>query len=215
MAEVLGVDIKFTEVILAGHSYGGATALATKAALNHKCKTTQYQPKLVINRVICLDPWLFPLEQHTYDNLQDQDIFMLNSQHFFEQVPYIYDLENLFVKLREKNPNLKAFMVKRMGHIASCDMVYVFGNILKFTGTIKLHHLTDEFMALNMLICQFFLEGRSKEEILSKANAFVRAKDMELSKVQVLEEYRVARHLTFGKDKPDDSEQATDIRKNI
>jgi len=36
MGEMFGVDIKFKEIILAGHSFGGGTAVATKAFLNEK-----------------------------------------------------------------------------------------------------------------------------------------------------------------------------------
>lgn len=54
-------------------------------------------------------------------------------------------------------------MVKGMGHIAQCDMVYVFGNILKFTGTIKLYHLTDKMMELNVYMTQLFLENKTKD----------------------------------------------------
>jgi hypothetical protein len=50
-----------------------------------------------------------------------------------------------------------------MDHIAQSDMAYVFGNILQITGTIKLHKLTDKFMALNIFICALFLEGKTKE----------------------------------------------------
>lgn len=55
------------------------------------------------------------------------------------------------------NPNLKAFMVTKMDHIAMCDMAYVFGNVLQLTGSIKFHHLTDKFMALCIIMSQLFL----------------------------------------------------------
>lgn len=48
-------------------------------------------------------------------------------------------------------------MVTGMDHIAQCDMAYVFGNILQFTGSIKLYNLTDRFMGLNILMCHLFL----------------------------------------------------------
>jgi len=53
-------------------------------------------------------------------------------------------------------------MAKGMDHIAPSDMVYVFGNILKFTGSIKLFNLSDKFMELNVLLSQMFLDGKSK-----------------------------------------------------
>lgn len=52
---------------------------------------------------------------------------------------------------------MKAYVVKGMDHIAQCDMAYVFGNILKATGSIKLHQLTDQFMGLNILITNLFM----------------------------------------------------------
>lgn len=36
MKEMFGVDIQFREIILAGHSFGGGTVVATKASLNEK-----------------------------------------------------------------------------------------------------------------------------------------------------------------------------------
>jgi hypothetical protein len=57
---------------------------------------------------------------------------------------------------------MKAYLVRGMDHIAQCDMAYVFGNILKLTGTIKLPQLTDRFMALNILMTNEFLQGKSK-----------------------------------------------------
>jgi hypothetical protein len=75
--------------------------------------------------------------------------------------------------VKENNPNIKAYMVKEMNHLCQCDMVYVFGNVLQITGSIKHYHLIDRFMELNMLICQLFIDGKSKEEILSEANKFV------------------------------------------
>jgi hypothetical protein len=58
---------------------------------------------------------------------------------------------------------MKAYMVKGMNHLSQCDMVYVFGNILQVTGSIKFYPLIDAFMSLNMLMCNLFMEGKSKE----------------------------------------------------
>ena len=57
-------------------------------------------------------------------------------------------------------------MVKKMDHLAQCDMAYVFGNILKFTGSVKLQQLSDRFMALNILMISSFLVSKEKKEIL-------------------------------------------------
>ena len=57
-------------------------------------------------------------------------------------------------------------MIRGMDHICQCDMAYVFGNIQQVAGTIKKAHLIDQFMALNILLCQLFLEDKSKEEML-------------------------------------------------
>jgi hypothetical protein len=48
-------------VFLAGHSYGGATALETMANL---IKNKKDHSK--ISGLICLDSWFFPLSQSTY-----------------------------------------------------------------------------------------------------------------------------------------------------
>lgn len=82
---------------------------------------------------------------------------------------------------------MKAFLVRGMDHIAQCDMAYVFGNILQYTGSIKKHHLTDKFMALNILMCQLFLEGKDKGEILEIANKFAEDKKMLIHRVRVEE----------------------------
>lgn len=50
-----------------------------------------------------------------------------------------------------------------MDHISQCDMAYVFGSILKITGTVKLSEFSDYFMTLNILICQLYLDGKGKE----------------------------------------------------
>ena len=82
---------------------------------------------------------------------------MINSQHFMEEVPKIYELEKLFAQLKENNPKMSAFMVKKMDHLAQCDMAYVFGNILQFTGSVKQQQLSDRFMALNIMMVNLFL----------------------------------------------------------
>lgn len=38
MKDYLGVDLQVKEIILGGHSFGGGTAIASKAALNIKYK---------------------------------------------------------------------------------------------------------------------------------------------------------------------------------
>ena len=48
-------------LFLAGHSYGGATALETMANLIQNKK--DYSK---ISGLICLDSWFFPLSQSTY-----------------------------------------------------------------------------------------------------------------------------------------------------
>lgn len=35
-----------------------------------------------------------------FDNLMNENILIINSEYFYKEVPYIYDLENLFSKLR-------------------------------------------------------------------------------------------------------------------
>ena len=62
---------------------------------------------------------------------------MINSQHFFEEVPKLYELEKLFSRLKDNNPKMQAFMIKKMDHLAQSDMAFTFGNILKLTGSIK------------------------------------------------------------------------------
>lgn len=96
-----------------------------------------------------------------------------------------------------------------MDHIAQCDMAYVFGNILQYTGSIKKHYLTDQFMALNILICQLFLDGKTKEEILEIANKFVEDRKMTVHRVWVQEEYRLTRELTFGSKEGADQQEFT------
>jgi hypothetical protein len=44
---------------LAGHSFGGGTAVATKAFLNQKYKDDS-EKLSKIQKIICLDPWMFP-----------------------------------------------------------------------------------------------------------------------------------------------------------
>jgi acetyl esterase/lipase len=64
MKEILGVTIEFKEIILAGHSFGGGTVAATKASLNEKSKGMVQKPhQVTIEKVICLDPWFFPLSK--------------------------------------------------------------------------------------------------------------------------------------------------------
>lgn len=160
MRDCFGVEIEVKQIILAGHSFGGGTCLATKSHLNKKYKNNPQQIKL--SKIICLDPWLFPFKQEHFDNLQNEDILIINSEHFYKEVPYIYELEKLYNKLKQNNMGMKAYVVKGMDHIAQCDMAYVFGNILKATGSIKLHQLTDQFMGLNILITNLFMQDKSK-----------------------------------------------------
>ena len=70
------------------------------------------------------------------------------------------------MRLKSDNPKMSAFMVKKMDHLAQCDMAYVFGNILKFTGSVKQQQLSDRFMALNILMMNCFLANNGKEDIL-------------------------------------------------
>lgn len=53
--------ILIERVFLAGHSYGGGTALETMANLIEKQKDHSK-----ISGLICLDAWFFPLSQSTY-----------------------------------------------------------------------------------------------------------------------------------------------------
>ena len=48
-------------------------------------------------------------------------------------------------------------MIEGMDHIAQCDMAYVFGNVLQIIGSIKLQNLTDNFMALHLIMSGLFL----------------------------------------------------------
>ena len=88
-------------------------------------------------------------------------------------------------------------MVKKMDHLAQSDMAYVFGNILQFTGSVKLQYLSDQFMGLNALMVNCYLEGLSKEDILRAGQEFVKgSRGMEMAGVEVREEYRVEAGLT-------------------
>ena len=51
--------------------------------------------------------------------------------------------------LKDNSPDMFAYMIKEMDHIGQSDMAYVFGNILQFTNSIRVHHLSDKFMQLN------------------------------------------------------------------
>lgn len=57
MKEIFGIDCQFKEVILAGHSFGGTTNLATKAKIN-EMENKKY--KNMIQKLIVYDPWYFP-----------------------------------------------------------------------------------------------------------------------------------------------------------
>lgn len=66
----LGVDIEVKEIILGGHSFGGGTAVATKAFLNKRQKENENK-KVNVSKVICLDPWFFPFEPGVFENLDN------------------------------------------------------------------------------------------------------------------------------------------------
>ena len=66
MSKCLGEPIKIQEVFLAGHSYGGATVLASKAFLNAKIKEEKKKDVDLIKGIITLDPWLFPFDDSMF-----------------------------------------------------------------------------------------------------------------------------------------------------
>lgn len=155
-------EIKIEEVYLAGHSYGGATVLETMANLIRKEKNNP-----LIKGLICLDAWFFPLSNSTYQHLVDQNILLLNSDTFFDVVPYIYYMEEKMDRLRQANTStLKAFVIKKTDHISTSDFAFTFGNILKLTKTVSLQEYTIPIIELHEIVISLFMEGRASQEIL-------------------------------------------------
>lgn len=54
---------------MGGHSFGGGTAVATKAFLNKR--KSEKQKNIKISKIICLDPWFFPFDPEMFEELND------------------------------------------------------------------------------------------------------------------------------------------------
>lgn len=80
------MEIVPEEIHLAGQSYGGGTILQTIAEM------IKLKEEHLIKSVIALDPWMFPLNEDSYEIIKNQNILIINSQTFWEStsIPYIY-----------------------------------------------------------------------------------------------------------------------------
>lgn len=71
-------NFRIEEIILAGHSFGGCSAITTKSLLRKMLPKTDKKLEL-FKKIVCLDPWLFPLTDELYDSLEDENILIINS----------------------------------------------------------------------------------------------------------------------------------------
>lgn len=80
LEKVFGRSVKVEEVMLVGHSFGGTTVLSASSQLG---KHGMYGK---VSRILCLDPWLFPLSEECYAELH-RPILFINTDHFVKTNP--------------------------------------------------------------------------------------------------------------------------------
>ena len=86
----------------------------------------------------------------------------MQTDHFYSQLPRIYHMEDKLTRIYHSNKqSLKAVILKGTDHLAPADAVFVFGNMLQITKTIKLQHLSDVILQLHQVAISLFFEGRS------------------------------------------------------
>ena len=69
--------------MFAGHSFGGGSVLEAGA---HLMNEPLYEK---VSRYLCLDPWIFPLSEESYKNLE-RPILFINSERFARLNPQFY-----------------------------------------------------------------------------------------------------------------------------
>lgn len=171
---------------LAGHSFGGATALETMSNLLINNKMAH-----LIKGVICMDAWYFPLSESTYKNLQNQNILFINTENFFNTVPYFYFLEDKQKRLRDSNErSMQAFMISQTDHLCVSDFVFTFGNMFKLTKTVKRQEEGKRILELHEIIISLFIEGENSQRIMEVANQYATKNGLVKKGIRVHEETR-------------------------
>ena len=120
------------ELVLMGHSYGCATII----------QAYQQYPQLrkKVKKILLLDPWLYPLPEHSFKAEIECPLYICANEHFLAEGPAIADYIHGFVDLHKDAPYLAW---KGADHSHQTDLCFVLGNTL---GKVKNPHLSDVMM---------------------------------------------------------------------
>jgi platelet-activating factor acetylhydrolase len=176
------------EVYLAGHSFGGTTVLETLANL----RRTGGRPAAV-KGVIGLDAWFFPLSESTYEQLRGERMLLLNSETFFTVTPYFYYMEEKMERLRQNNPAAQILMVRSTDHLSISDFAFAMGTLLQLLKAVRLQQLSEPILELHEVVISLFMEGRSKQEVLSVSHKYAHDRGLIAKGVEVVKEWRFVR----------------------
>ncbi|XP_040280165.1 platelet-activating factor acetylhydrolase 2, cytoplasmic [Bufo bufo] len=108
--------IDFNRVAVMGHSFGGATALLSLVKDN------------IFRCAVVLDPWMFPLEDTCYRNIQ-KPILLINTESFQTRE----SIEKI-KRMNSEGADLQYMTVNGCKHLSQSDIVFLTGYLAKILG---------------------------------------------------------------------------------
>lgn len=112
----LGVTLDLSRLIIAGHSFGGVTAIGVAAQ----------DPR--VKAVLTLDPWLLSIMKEVKTMKIKQPLQILYSETFesFGRVtPGAMEIKAEFLESQKENKNLEVLTLKNHGHHHQADLAII------------------------------------------------------------------------------------------
>lgn len=172
------VEIDYTKLSLAGHSFGSAAVVQGSAVDNR-----------ITGALILLDPWLYPISDQVLETAAKKPVLVLRSQSFetvFEEFQVKAKIQKYVEANKEYQDQTLSCYFKNATHNSFCDLIVHMPREMKLIGVIEDTKEVENMYNGQTMLSQIFLDlmlySPNMYDIASKKTMVTKAFDGYLAK---------------------------------